>query len=30
MSAALQSLREVFSRQDMGPAAVMLFFLFCD
>jgi len=30
MSAALQSLREVFSRQDMGPAAVMLFFFLCD
>jgi len=30
MSAALQSLREVFSRQGMGPAAVMLFFFLCD
>lgn len=30
MSAALQSLREFFSRQDMGPAATLLFFFLGD
>jgi RNA polymerase sigma-70 factor (ECF subfamily) len=30
LAAALQSLRDFFSRQDMGPASILLFFFWLD
>jgi DNA-directed RNA polymerase specialized sigma24 family protein len=30
LAAAMQSIREFFSRQDMGPASMLLFFFWID